>query len=145
MITVYTGGTFDLFHAGHVNFLKEAKALGDWLIVALNRDEFVSRFKRAPICSFLERYYVLKSCRYVDIVITNHKDEYSGAAIDIARPDIIAIGDDWKDRNYLGQLGIDQKFLDDRNIELKYIPYFKGISSTEIIRRINESSNSNIS
>jgi glycerol-3-phosphate cytidylyltransferase len=135
---IYTGGTFDLFHQGHVRFLQGARSLGDYLVVALNDDQFVEQFKRRPICSYQERYEVLKSCKYVDEVIKNWGGGNSGPAIDMVAPDFIVIGDDWKDRDYLGQLGIDQEFLDDRNIEIIYLQYTAGISTTEIIRRVTE-------
>lgn len=136
MTRVYTGGTFDLFHAGHVNFLREASRLGDELIVALNTDEFVEKFKRKTICNYEERFACLKACRYVHWVIDNFGGENSGLTIDAVKPDIIAIGDDWQDKDYLGQLGIDQNFLDERNIIIQYLPYTKTISTTEIIKRI---------
>lgn len=136
LIKVYTGGSFDCFHAGHVNFLKEAKALGDWLTVALNKDDFMTRFKRQPIHTFEERKIVLESCRYIDEVIPNIGGENSGITIKRVQPNIIAIGDDWKDKDYLGQLGIDQKFLNDLGIYIKYIPYTEGISTTQILERI---------
>jgi len=141
---VYTGGTFDLFHTGHVNFLREARKLGDHLVVAVNDDEFVAQFKRQPICTFEERFAVLQSCKYVNSVIRNIGGANSGLTIDRVRPQIIAIGDDWKNRDYLGQLGIDQAWLDWRNIKVVYLPYTGGISTTEIIRRIiDQTSNSN--
>jgi glycerol-3-phosphate cytidylyltransferase len=136
MTKIYTGGTFDLFHEGHVNFLRKARALGDILIVALNTDEFVEQFKRKTICTFDERWACLDACRHVDLVIDNFGGSNSGLTISSVCPDIIAIGDDWKDRDYLGQLGINQKFLDDRNIIIEYLPYTKTISTTEIINRI---------
>lgn len=137
MITVYTGGTFDLFHAGHARFLQHARSLGDRLIVALNGDGFVERFKgRHPVCSYAERAAVLLSCRYVDDVVPNIGDENSGPTIEFIRPSVIAIGDDWDGRDYLGQLGIDWAFLDRVGARILYLPYTEGISTTEIVRRI---------
>ncbi len=138
MIIVYTGGTFDLYHSGHVNFLKAAKELGDFLIVAVNPDSFVAKFKRQPVCSFEERIACIRSCRYVNLALKNFGEENSGLTIDRVNPNIIAIGDDWQDKDYLGQLGINQSFLDERKIKIIYLPYTGGISTTEIIRRISE-------
>jgi len=143
MIVIYTGGSYDLFHSGHVNFLKNARLLGDYLVVALNRDEFISRFKRPPICNYKERYEVLSSCVYVDEVIENSGNENSGKIIEQVMPNIIAIGDDWKNKDYLKQLGITQEFLEYLEIDIEYIPYTKNISTTEIIRRIKNYEPSN--
>lgn len=133
---VYTGGTFDLFHWGHAEFLRRARALGDSLAVAVNLDEFVAEFKRKPVCDYYERSAVLWACKYVDQVIPNFGGADSREAIEYVNPQIIAIGDDWADRDYLGQLGITQGFLDARGITIKYLPYSGGISTTELIRRL---------
>lgn len=133
---VYTGGTFDLFHWGHANFLKECNELGE-VVVALNRDEFVTKFKnKTPIMNFEERKKVLLSCKYVSRVIENFGNEDSKPVIETIKPDIIAIGDDWKDKDYYKQMGFDSKWLTQRGIELKYIPYTKEISSTIIRSRL---------
>lgn len=133
---VYTGGTFDLFHHGHVRFLRECAQFGK-VTVALNDDNFIFRFKnKYPIMNYYERSLVLESCKYVDEVIQNDKGEDSGYTIDQVKPDIIAIGTDWLSKDYLGQLGIDEQFLRERNIKLLYIPYTESISSTEIRKRL---------
>lgn len=134
---VYTGGTFDLFHAGHVNFLKLCAGFGK-VVVALNSDEFVTNYKGAPpVMTFLERKEVLESCVFVSKVIMNSGDEDSRVAIDSVGPGIIAIGSDWARKNYYQQMGFDQDWLDSRNICLVYVPYSRGISSTQIKSRIS--------
>lgn len=136
MSRVYTGGTFDLFHAGHVQFLRKCANLG-WVVVALNTDEFVKEFKgKAPIMTFAERYETLRSCKYVGEVIPNLSGADSKPTIMSVNPDIIVIGDDWKDKDYCKQMGFTMKWLKEQNIELVYIPYTKGISSTIIKERI---------
>ena len=132
---VLTLGTFDLFHEGHVKFLKKARGLGDELWVSLNRDEFVAEFKRRPICNYKQRESVLKSCRYVDKVYPNFGGANAKSAIIYADPTIIAIGDDWKEKDYLGQLNITQRWLDMYEIEIVYLPYTKSISTTSIIEK----------
>ena len=139
---VYTGGTFDCFHSGHVNFLSQCKDYGK-VIVSLNTDEFIEEFKgRPPIMSYHDRAVVLRSCKYVDGVVPNEGGADSSIAIMGVAPDIIAIGTDWHGKDYLGQLGIDKKFLRDNSIHLVYIPYTEEISTTQIRKRL-EAGNSN--
>ena len=63
--------TADLFHFGHVNFLKQASEIGDYLIVGIHSDETVQNYKRSPIMTIEERISVVASCRYVDEVTPN--------------------------------------------------------------------------
>ena len=136
--TLYTGGTFDLFHAGHVNFLKHCKTLSEKVVVALNTDDFVKRYKGAtPIVSYEERKIILLSCRYVDAVIENTNGEDSKPTILNVNPHIIAIGDDWAKKDYYKQMNFTQEWLDENEILLVYIPYKQGISSTELKKRIS--------
>lgn len=136
-LKVYTGGTFDLFHAGHVNFLRECSKFGS-VTVALNTDEFIEAYKgKPPIMSFQERAEVLLACRYVDDVVPNFDGADSKTAIDWVAPDVVIIGSDWAVRNYYAQMGFTQSWLDQRGISLCYIPYTQGISSTDIKARIS--------
>lgn len=134
---LYTGGTFDLFHAGHINFLSRCKLLADKVVVSLNTDEFIKSYKGFnPFYSFEQRKLILNSCIYVDKVISNSGNEDSTQAIEKAQPHIIAIGTDWATRDYYSQMGFTQEWLDLRNIVLVYIPYTKDISSTIIKEKI---------
>ena len=139
-LKIYTGGTFDLFHAGHVNFLKrchQIAGLSGMVTISLNTDEFIYEYKKKkPILNYEQRYEVLLSCKYVDFVIPNFGGQDSKPAIEECRPDIIAIGSDWARKNYYEQMQFDQDWLDERNISLIYIPYTKGISSTLIKEKI---------
>ena len=139
-LKIYTGGTFDLFHAGHVNFLKrchQIAGLSGMVTISLNTDEFIYEYKKKkPILNYEQRYEVLLSCKYVDFVIPNFGGRDSKLAIEECRPDIIAIGSDWARKNYYEQMQFDQDWLDERNISLIYIPYTKGISSTLIKEKI---------
>jgi glycerol-3-phosphate cytidylyltransferase len=137
MSILYTGGTFDLFHAGHINFLRQCKTIADEVIVAVNTDEFVQRYKGAtPIVSFEDRRIILSACKYVDGTIANTDGEDSKPTILKVNPDIIAIGDDWAKKDYYKQMNFTQQWLDDNNIILMYLPYKQGISTTEIKKRI---------
>lgn len=133
---VYTGGTFDLFHSGHVNFLKRCSELGS-VTVALNTDEFIEEYKgKAPVMSYAEREAVLLGCKYVSAVIPNFSGTDSRPAIEVINPDIVAIGSDWARKDYYTQMAFDQNWLDDRGIALIYIPYTKNVSSTAIKERM---------
>lgn len=135
-LKVYTGGTFDLIHSGHVNFLRRCAEIGT-VTVALNTDEFIEKYKgKPPIMSFDERYAVLSELRCVSNVIPNWGDADSKPAILEVSPDVIAIGSDWARRDYYKQMNFDQDWLDGCGISLMYIPYTKGISTTELKRRI---------
>lgn len=135
-LTVYTGGTFDLFHAGHVNFLQRCAELGS-VTVSLNTDEFIETYKgRKPVISYEERKTVLEGCRWVDRVIPNLGGTNSRISIELVQPDLIVIGSDWARRDYYTQMEFSQDWLDERGIGLCYIPYTQGISSTDIKSRM---------
>lgn len=144
MAVVYTGGTFDLFHSGHVNLLRECWNEADRgdedtrVVVALNTDEFIAEYKGSPpIMSYDERRAVLLSCRYVDEVVANTGGADSRPTILHVNPNKIVVGSDWRDKDYFKQMGLSQDWLDKRLITLVYVPYTPGISSTELKRRIN--------
>lgn len=137
-LTVYTGGTFDLFHSGHVAFLEQCSKLGS-VTVSLNSDSFIEAYKgKPPVIAYSDRWAVVNSCKYVDKVIYNSGDADSKPAIERINPDIIAIGSDWATRDYHKQMGFTQEWLDARGISLIYIPYTQGISSTDIKARLSK-------
>lgn len=133
---LYTGGTFDLFHYGHVNFLKKCKQICDTVIVALNTDEFVSEYKTSTVMNYKEREKSLLSCQYVTSVIPNISGKDSRPTILSVKPNIIAVGDDWAHKDYYKQMCFNEQWLDEYNIVLIYVPYTRGISSSEIKKRI---------
>lgn len=133
---IYTGGTFDLFHAGHLNFLEQCSTFGR-VTVSLNTDEFISSYKGTPpVIDFESRKSVLLGCKYVDEVVENIGGPDSKPAISEVRPDVVAIGSDWARKDYYSQMQFDQDWLDSMGIMLLYIPYFGGVSSTGIKARI---------
>lgn len=136
---VYIGGTFDLFHIGHVKLLYTAWLYGD-VVVALNTDDFAERYKRRPIMSLDERRAVLQSCRYVEHVDVNEGGEDSSAAILRWKPFYIVHGDDWKGEALLKQLGISEAFLAEHAIQMLYLPYTADISTSGVIERCRNSS-----
>jgi glycerol-3-phosphate cytidylyltransferase len=133
---VYTGGTFDLFHSGHVAFLRQCANFGE-VVVSLNTDEFIEGYKgKPPVMTYEERAAVLEACRWVNQVVPNIGGADSRPAIEDVQPDLIIIGSDWARRDYYSQMGFDQDWLDNRGITLAYIPYTQGISSTDIKARL---------
>jgi len=137
---LYTGGTFDLFHAGHVNFLRQCKKLADKVVVSLNTDEFIEEYKgKPPICNYQQRRTMLESCIYVDKVVCNSGGPDSKPSILVTGPNIIAIGDDWAKKDYYKQMQFTQEWLDMYDITLIYIPYTKNISTTIIKKKIADS------
>ena len=141
-LTVYTGGSFDLFHSGHVAFLKRCKELAGHdgrVVVSLNTDEFIIAYKgKGLVMNYEERKSVLLSCRFVDDVFANLGGADSRLAIDLVKPDLVVIGSDWARRDYYTQMGFTQDWLDERGIGLVYIPYTQGISSTDIKARLSK-------
>lgn len=139
---VYTGGTFDLFHAGHVQFLRRCSELAGpqgRVVVSLNTDGFIERYKgRPPVIAYVDREACLMACRYVDTVIPNVGEEDSKVAIEITGPDLVVIGDDWAKRDYHAQMGFTERWLAERHIRLLYIPYSysSGLPSSAIRERI---------
>lgn len=138
--TAYTGGTFDCFHNGHVNFLRQCKAIADKVVVSLNTDEFIKSYKGAgPIYSYEERKKVLEGCRYVDRVVPNIGGADSKPAILQVKPDFVIIGSDWAGKDYYKQMQFTQEWLDEQGIVLIYVPYTVNISTTDIKRRLRGS------
>lgn len=122
MKTVITYGTFDLFHIGHLNILKRAKELGDYLIVAVSSDEFNKiKGKKCQICD-KDRMEIVKAIRYVDKVILEENWEQKRDDIKKYNVDIFVMGDDWKG-----------KFDDLKDLcEVIYLPRTEGVSTTMI-------------
>jgi glycerol-3-phosphate cytidylyltransferase len=135
---VYTGGTFDLFHKGHVNLLQQCREIagGGTVTVGLNTDEFAAAYKRRPVCTLEERFAVLQACRYVDTVLVNWDGADSRRIVDAVQPDFVVVGDDWQTRDYNKQMGWDDAWLKDRDIRIIYVPYTQSVSSSDIINRI---------
>lgn len=97
MKKVITYGTFDLLHYGHINLLQRAKALGDYLIVALSTDEFYSKEKnKITYFSYEERKRLLEAIRYVDLVIPEQNWEQKISDVKEFKVDTFVMGDDWK-------------------------------------------------
>jgi len=126
---VFTNGCFDIIHIGHMRYLKEAKALGDVLVVGLNSDKSVTMLKPdRPIIPQNQRAEILSSLEMVDYV-TLFDEGTPYELIKLLQPDILVKGGDWKKEDIVGH-DIVRKTVS--------LPYIKGISTTEIIERIKK-------
>jgi glycerol-3-phosphate cytidylyltransferase len=135
---VYTGGSFDLPHHGHYRLLERAAQFGK-VVVSLNLDEFYEKYKgKKFVLSYDERREILLACKWVHDVVPNVGGADSKIAIDIVKPDYIVIGSDWATKDYHAQMGFTQEWLDERGIGMIYLPYTKGVSSTDIKKRMEQ-------
>lgn len=139
MTRVYNGGTYDLLHAGHVYAFRQMRDMAGVrgeVVVSLNTDDFVARFKGHPTVQTLaERMEIVAAVRYVDRVVVNWGDEDSKPVLDLVRPDIIAVGHDWysdDDERYCTQMGFDLEWLSKRGIALRYMKWMPERSSTRL-------------
>lgn len=96
MKRVITYGTFDVLHFGHVNLLKRAKALGDYLIVTLSSDEFNKVKQKESYYSYEERKLILESCRYVDLVVPEMDWDQKVDDVKKYQANVFVMGDDWE-------------------------------------------------
>jgi glycerol-3-phosphate cytidylyltransferase len=94
--TVITYGTFDMFHIGHLNLLKNLRELGDRVIVAVSTDEFNAIKGKKVLIPFEQRAEIVRSIRYVDLVIPETRWEQKVEDVQHYGVDVFAIGDDWK-------------------------------------------------
>jgi glycerol-3-phosphate cytidylyltransferase len=134
MIVGYTTGVFDLFHIGHLNILRNAKAMCDKLIVGVTTDELMLDYKqKKSIMPYNERCEIVRSIRYVDVVIPQETmDKF--AAWEKLRFDIMFVGDDWHGTSKWGEI---QAKFDKVKVRIVYFPYTKGTSSTQIRNELN--------
>lgn len=123
----YTTGVFDLFHVGHLNILKRAKELCDYLIVGVSTDELVKEYKhKTPVIPFEERKEIVSAIKYVDEVYTQ-KNMNKFEAWEDLHFNVIFHGDDWKNSDLYKE---NEKKLNEVGVECVYFPYTKNISST---------------
>lgn len=132
-VRVYVDMIADLFHYGHVEFLRQAKQLGDQLIVGICSDRDVRTYKKKPILSMEERMMSVAACKYVDEVLPNAPIKVTEEWIDEHGIDIVVHGDDFNEEKmaYYYEVPIA------RNI-FRTVPYTKGVSTSQLIKRIRE-------
>lgn len=131
MKIVFTCGVFDLYHIGHLNFLKESKSYGDILITGVNTDEFTISYKnKKPVIPFEQRIEIIGSCKYVDVAVKAEELWPKKYMIEY-NVDIITVSSDWK---YFDSENL--KWAVDNNIKIVYIDYTPNISTSYIIKTI---------
>ena len=131
-IVVFTNGCFDLLHRGHVHLLREAKALGDLLIVAINSDTSVKSIKgpARPILPETDRLELIAAMEMVDyVVLFEEPDPYNTIAA--LRPKVLVKGADWTSEEIIGA-----DIVRRDGGEIVVLPYLKGFSTTEIIEKV---------
>lgn len=122
MKKVITYGTYDLLHVGHINLLRRARELGDYLIVALSSDEFNAIKHKTAYHNYQNRKLILESIRYVDEVIPEFNWEQKVKDVVENQVDVFVMGDDW-----VGEFD----FLKE-HCEVVYLSRTEGISTTKI-------------
>lgn len=131
----YTDGVFDLFHVGHLNMIQTANEYCEYLIVGVHGDDVVEEYKhRRPIINEEDRRRILGSIKGVDRAeITRFRDKIK--LWELYHFDVIFIGDDWKGTDRWNEF---ERVLGNIGVDVLYVPYTKGISTTEIRKQIAE-------
>lgn len=128
MKKVITYGTYDLFHIGHLNLLRRAKELGDYLVVAVSSDAFNAIKGKKCIIPDYERMEIVKAIRYVDEVILEENWEQKVTDVQEHDIDVFVMGDDW-----VGKFDFLSEYCD-----VVYLPRTEGISTTLIKKQLSE-------
>ena len=128
LVIGYTTGVYDLFHIGHLNLLKNAKGMCDYLVVGVTVDELVAYKGKKAMIPFEDRIEIVRSCKYVDAAVPQYDMDKLTACKKLGAK-FLFVGDDWygteKWQNY-------EKEVAKEGIKIVYFPYTKGISSTKI-------------
>lgn len=128
MIIGYTSGVFDLFHVGHLNLLKNAKAMCDKLVVGVTTDDLAQYKGKTPMIPYADRAEIVRAIRYVDAVVPQ-RDMDKAAMCQKIGASILFVGDDWYGTDKWETIERALKKLD---IQVVYFPYTQGVSSTKI-------------
>ncbi len=129
MKKVITYGTYDLLHYGHINLLRRARELGDYLVVGLSTDEF-NRDQKGKVCyfSYEQRKSMLEAVRFVDEVIPENCWDQKRSDVHEHEVDVFVMGDDWKGKF---------DFLKEEGVEVVYLSRTPEISTTQIKNDLN--------
>ena len=128
----YLSGTFDLFHIGHLNLLRRAKACCDYLVVGVHKD--ASHKGKSTFISFEERCEIVKSIKYVDKVIPSEKDDCDVYLKGIVKYDYLFVGSDYKGTERFNRY---EQIFADKGVEIVYFPYTQGTSSSQLREALN--------
>ena len=131
----YTTGVYDMFHIGHLNVIKNAKAQCDYLIVGVSTDELVQKEKnKTPVIPFEERLELVRALKYVDDAVPQNDKNKMGAWERIHFNKMF-VGSDWKGTEVWKMY---EKQFEAVGVEIIYLPYTDGISSTQLTKLIKE-------
>ncbi len=135
MIIGYTAGVYDMFHIGHLNVIRNAKAQCDYLIVAVSTDELVKKEKnKTPVIPFEERKDIIASLKYVDEVVPQI-DKNKFGAWQKYKFNKMFVGSDWENTPQWKKY---EKELKPHGVEIVYLPHTDGISSTKLTELIKK-------
>ncbi|MGB6066047.1 MAG: D-glycero-beta-D-manno-heptose-7-phosphate kinase [Desulfomonilaceae bacterium] len=129
---VFTNGCFDLFHAGHLEILRRASAMGDVMVVGINSDRSVARIKGPgrPIIAQTDRVELVSALSFVDFVVVFEEDTPENLIREL-RPDILVKGEDWKGKEVVGEA-----IVRARGGRVEFVKHIDGISTTQLIQKI---------
>jgi len=131
MINVYVDIVGDLFHAGHVRFLEQARGQGDRLVVGVCGDELTASYKRTPVMSLAERLEVVRACRWADVVVADPPCPVTEEFLRAHEIDVVVHGDDFDVNTIDYWYGVPRRLGMFRTVS-----YTPGISTSDIIDRI---------
>ena len=131
---VFTNGVFDLLHRGHAEYLEDARALGDRLVVGLNTDASVRRLKgpSRPIVGEQDRAALVRALACVDLVVL-FGDDTPQRLIEAVKPDVLVKGADYAPADIVGR-----EFVESRGGRVTTVPLREGLSTSELVKRIKE-------
>jgi rfaE bifunctional protein nucleotidyltransferase chain/domain len=131
---VFTNGCFDILHLGHVDYLEKARALGDKLVLGLNTDDSVSRFKgpERPIQNQISRSHVLASLQFIDLVVFFNEDTPLQLISELV-PNVLVKGSDYLAENIVGA-----DVVKKAGGQVKTIEFVPGYSTTRILEKIKK-------
>ena len=126
---VWCNGTFDILHQGHIQLFKIARSLGNKVIVATDTDEKIKADKgdHRPVNNLCHRVAMLEAIKYIDVVLTFGDRQELEDLIELYQPDILLLGDDWRDGDVVGW---------EHAGEVRYLPRVGGYASSKTIKRI---------
>lgn len=134
----YTTGVFDMFHIGHLNILKQAKEMCDYLIVGVSTDEVVQEYKhKTPIIPFEDRLAIVEAIRYVDKAVPQTTMDKMVAYKEL-HFDALFHGSDWKDSTMYDKI---EKSFSAIGVDVVFLPHTDGISSSLIRDKLDKAVN----
>lgn len=123
---VYTSGTFDMLHINHLRLIEYARGLGDILIVGVNTDELVAKYKSTPMIPFEDRIALMRAIKGPDLVIPQHSLDHHDKVKKL-KFDVFVVGDDWVGK---------YDYLEEQGVTVVYTPYGRGASSSSLKKQI---------